>query len=65
MSAEDNITVQLLIAGELAGRATRLDVDVLERFLESKPQEFRYEATCRAAIAFRRAIDQAMRGEAS
>jgi hypothetical protein len=50
----------LLIAGQLFGLATRLDADALERFLDSKPKDFYHEATCRAAIAFRRSIDSAL-----
>jgi len=45
----------LLVAGQLAGLSQWLDADALERFLASKPEDFRYEAMCRAAIEFKRA----------
>jgi len=46
----------VLIAGQLAGLASRLDVDALERFLDSKPADFLYEKQCRAAIQFRKTV---------
>ena len=46
----------ILLAGRLAGLASRLDAEALEKFLESPPRDFRYEKNCRAAIAFKRAI---------
>ena len=58
----EGIESALLISGQLMGLAMRLDADLLERFLESKPAGFRYEETCRAAIEFRRAIYNSVGG---
>jgi hypothetical protein len=52
----DTATNAILIAGQLAGLAFRLDAAALEKFLESPPKYFRYEKECRAAIEFRKAI---------
>ena len=47
----------IYLAGEMAGIVSRLDADALEKWLDTKPEGFNYERTCRAAIAFKRAIE--------
>ena len=57
-AALDSINYAILIAGQLCGMASRLDVAALEKFLQSNPKDFRYVKQCRAAIEFRRAVDE-------
>jgi hypothetical protein len=52
-------TNAVFVAGQLNGMAYHLNANALEKFLETAPNEFRYGSLCRAAIAFRRAIDAA------
>ena len=52
----DDESKAIIEAGYLAAIAKDLDVNALEKFLESKPSDFRYEKECRAAIEFRKAI---------
>jgi len=47
---------EILIAGQLAGLSSKLNDDVLERWLDTAPEDFNYEVWCRAAIAFKRAL---------
>lgn len=46
----------LFLSGEMAGMISRLDADALELWLNTKPEGFNYERTCRAVIAFKRAL---------
>ena len=48
----------LLIAGEMAGMASRLDDNALEEFLKTAPPDFVHTAACKAVIAYKRAIYQ-------
>jgi hypothetical protein len=50
------INNSILIAGQLASLACRLNTIALEKFLAAPPKDFRYEKLCRAAIAFRKAV---------
>jgi len=47
----------ILVAGQLIGISLKLDADSLEKWLNTKPKGFNYEKHCRAAIAFKRALD--------
>jgi hypothetical protein len=46
----------LIIAGELAGLASRLDTDALEAYLVAPDADFLCERLCRAAIIFTKAV---------
>jgi hypothetical protein len=49
----------LLVAGQLAGLASRLNVAELEKYLANRPPpDFNYEKLCRAAIEFVKAIQK-------
>lgn len=48
----------ILTAGQLAGMSFRLDADALEKWLDTNPEDFKYKKLCRAAIAFKRAVEQ-------
>lgn len=47
---QERIHRAILTAGEIMGVASRLDAVALEFFLDSNPQDFRYEANCRAIL---------------
>jgi hypothetical protein len=55
----------LLFVGQLERMAWRLDVDSLEQFLASPPEDFRYVRQCRAAIDFRNALFPSEKSAAS
>lgn len=49
----------IIVVGELAGVASRLDVQVLEKYLADKPPfDFKYAKLCKAAIKFAKEIQK-------
>lgn len=47
----------LLVCGMLYGMAFRLNDKILEEWLDTNPEDFRYAKMCREVIAFKRAIN--------
>ena len=54
--ARPEVNQAILLAGQLAGIGFNLEADLLERWLNTNPKDFKYENWCRAAIAFKRAL---------
>jgi hypothetical protein len=46
----------IYLAGQLAGAAAQIDIEELEKYLDSNPPNFHYAHWCRAAIAFAKAV---------
>jgi hypothetical protein len=49
---------EIYLAGQLAGMAAQLDIDELQKYLDSNPPDFHYVRWCKAAIAFARAVTE-------
>lgn len=53
---QQEITNSVYTVGYMCGASMKLNVELLEKYLDANPKEFFYGKQCRAAIKFRKEI---------